>query len=99
RAPRSTPFPYTTLFRSKGALTAPAAKDVRERAGAVWGWDVAARLLPVAHAEHGVQVSGLASPPDLTRGGRDDIVLVVNGRPVREDRKSTRLNSSHLGTS
>jgi DNA mismatch repair protein MutL len=68
----------------KGALTAPAAKDVRERAGAVWGWDVAARLLPVAHAEHGVQVSGLASPPDLTRGGRDDIVLVVNGRPVRD---------------
>src|SRR5439155_776739 len=37
-----------------------------------------------AHAEHGVQVSGLASPPDLTRGGRDDIVLVVNGRPVRD---------------
>jgi DNA mismatch repair protein MutL len=68
----------------KGVLTAPAAKDVRERAGAVWGWDVAARLLPVAHAEHGVQVSGLASPPDLTRGGRDDIVLVVNGRPVRD---------------
>jgi len=68
----------------KAALTAPAAKDVRERAGAVWGWEVAARLLPVAHAEHGVRVIGLASPPDLTRGGRDDIVLVVNGRPVRD---------------
>ncbi len=68
----------------KAALTAPAAKDLRERAGAVWGWDVAARLLAVEHAEHGVRVAGLASPPDLTRGGRDDIVLIVNGRPVRD---------------
>ena len=68
----------------KAALTAPAAKDLRERAGAVWGWDVASRLLAVEHTEHGVRVSGLASPPDLTRGGRDDIVLVVNGRPVRD---------------
>src|SRR5205085_3130900 len=24
------------------------------------------------------------SPPDLTRGGRDDIVIIVNGRPVRD---------------
>ncbi len=65
-------------------LTAPAARDLRERAGAVWGWDIAEHLLPVDRAEHGVRVRGLASPPDLTRGGRDDIVLIVNGRPVRD---------------
>jgi DNA mismatch repair protein MutL len=68
----------------KVVLTAPAARDLRERAGAVWGWDLAERLLAVDHAEHGVRVQGLASPPDVTRGGRDDIVLVVNGRPVRD---------------
>src|SRR5207244_13006081 len=32
----------------KGALTAPAAKDVRGRAGAAWGGAAAARLLPAA---------------------------------------------------
>ncbi len=68
----------------KPVLTAPEAKDLRERAGAVWGWEVAERLLAVEHGEHGVRVHGLASPPDLTRGGRDEVVLVVNRRPVRD---------------
>ena len=65
-------------------LTAPEATDLRQRAGAFWGWDVAERLLAVVHDQHGVRVSGLASPPDLTRGGRDEVVLTVNGRPVRD---------------
>src|SRR2546430_7435658 len=65
RPPRSTLFPYTTLFRSltqlalahpevglratnngRAALTTPAAKHLRERAGAVWGWEVADRPAP-----------------------------------------------------
>jgi DNA mismatch repair protein MutL len=68
----------------KAVLTAPHAADLRERLGALWGWQVAPRLLDVGRDQHGVAVRGLASPPDLTRGGRDDIVVVVNGRPVRE---------------
>src|SRR5262249_54421856 len=32
----------------------------------------------------GVAVRGLASPPDLTRGNREEIVVIVNGRPVRD---------------
>ena len=68
----------------RASLTAPAAKDLRERAAAVWGWPIAQRLLRVDRTEHGLRVHGLASPPDLTRGGRDDIVVIVNGRPVRD---------------
>ena len=68
----------------RAALTTPAAKHLRERAGAVWGWEVADRLLGVDHAEHGVAIRGLASPPDLTRGGREELALIVNGRPVRD---------------
>ena len=69
---------------ARAVLTAPAAADLRQRVGAVWGHDVAARLLAVERAEHGVGVRGLASPPDLTRGNREEIVLIVNGRPVRD---------------
>ena len=68
----------------RASLTAPAAKDVRERAAAVWGWPIAQRLLRVDRSEHGVRVHGVAGPPELTRGGRDDIVIIVNGRPVRD---------------
>jgi len=65
-------------------LTAPAAASLKERIGALWGWDLAGRLLAVGRVEHGVRVHGHASPPDVTRGGRDDIIVIVNGRPVRD---------------
>jgi DNA mismatch repair protein MutL len=65
-------------------LTAPAAATLKERIGALWGWDLAGRLLTVQRAEHGVRVHGHASPADVTRGGRDDVIVVVNGRPVRD---------------
>ena len=68
----------------RAALTAPAAADLRQRIGALWSWETAERLLPVDRSEHGVRVAGWTSPPDVSRGGRDDIVLIVNGRPVRD---------------
>ena len=75
---------FRVAHNGRASLTAPAAKDVRERAGAVWSWTIAQRLLRVDRAEHGLRVHGFASPPDLTRGGRDDVVIIVNGRPVRD---------------
>ncbi len=66
------------------AITAPHAVDQRARLAALWGWEVATRLLVVERAEHGVLVEGLVAPPDLVRGNRDDVLLVVNGRPVRD---------------
>jgi DNA mismatch repair protein MutL len=69
---------------ARPVVTAPAAVDLRDRVGAVWGHEVAARLLAVDRSEHGVVVRGLASPPDLARGNREEIVVVVNGRPVRD---------------
>jgi DNA mismatch repair protein MutL len=66
------------------ALSAPNAGALRDRLGALWGWDTAQRLLSVDHVEHGVAIRGFASPPDFTKGSRDDLALVVNGRPVRD---------------
>src|SRR2546426_8187241 len=66
RPPRSTLFPYTTLFRS------PSPRD-RQR---IFSF-----------------LEGLAHNP-FQRGDyeeRDEV-----GRPIQIDRKSTRLNSSHL---
>jgi DNA mismatch repair protein MutL len=68
----------------KSVMTLPVARNLRDRLGALWGWETAGRLLAVERREHGVTVHGLASPPDLSRGNRDDIVLIVNGRPVRD---------------
>src|SRR5436853_3546231 len=78
RPPRSTLFPYTTLFRSAeedhlGALVPLRMVEERE----------------VVDGRHGRE----AQPE------RDGVVGAVPDVTFLEDRKSTRLNSSHLGIS
>src|SRR3712207_7904730 len=81
RPPRSTLFPYTTLFRSRADLL-----GVGARQGA-------------AAARGGTR--GLRTDGALRRGGRlDRLAAVRQLRPQRlQDRKSTRLNSSHANIS
>src|SRR2546422_6246561 len=75
RPPRSTLFPYTTLFRSQRRGELEVRLQVRKE-------------LVVAEMNH----RGIAAEDDL----RVVRVADVNLRqPPREDRKSTRLNSSH----
>src|SRR5688572_31423310 len=74
RPPRSTLFPYTTLFRSlRIAEDELTAEERRAPLLQVWSADSGARLK--AEVQHGID--GIA----------DMLAL--------EDRKSTRLNSSH----
>src|SRR3712207_7845096 len=80
RPPRSTLFPYTTLFRSRPAHGAVHAGEPGVEGGS---------------RRH--RLPDLRNPPgdegrsEVVKGGRDDL------RP--EDRKSTRLNSSHANIS
>src|SRR3712207_8222213 len=86
RPPRSTLFPYTTLFRS---VLRPELEDVAdlhrledvERARLAVG----ARLALL----HGAEVGPTVGP---------DVALDLDAADV-EDRKSTRLNSSHANIS
>src|SRR3712207_8926542 len=87
RPPRSTLFPYTTLFRSHGQLVAEAPGDLLDLGlgGRVVG--VGGGGLGEVHEE---AVVGSA----LLAGARVGLVLGLGG-----DRKSTRLNSSHANIS
>src|SRR5690349_22396931 len=67
RPPRSTLFPYTTLFRS-----------LQDRRRVV---EVHDRLL---------------GPADRVEGALDEVVATLGQHLDRQDRKSTRLNSSHV---
>src|SRR5256885_8863251 len=81
RPPRSTLFPYTTLFRS---LALP-----REHPGhAAGGTEVAP-----GPAE---KIPDFAAGPVAVVGQRVDHDRHAMGSIALEDRKSTRLNSSHL---
>jgi DNA mismatch repair protein MutL len=89
---------FRVTNNGRAVLTAPAARELRDRVGALWHHDVAARLLTVDRTEHGVRVQGLAGPPDLHRGSRDDIVVVVNGRPVRDPGLSQAVLAAYRPT-
>src|SRR2546430_4524513 len=81
RPPRSTLFPYTTLFRSQTAVETPAADD-DQRAAHGRGPGRTARRRERRPRLPAVRV--LAVKPER-----------VLGNEGRTDRKSTRLNSSH----
>src|SRR5690242_21315662 len=77
RAPTSTLFPYTTLFRSCGVSVGDAVRML-DRAETVAG----------APATRDALVAGRLSGRQADTVGR-----------VEKDRKSTRLNSSHMSIS
>src|SRR3712207_9045720 len=96
RPPRSTLFPYTTLFRSqrpKGPLLRHSGGGARDRAGA----GLAVRRLCPAHWTvcRGTRLLGNCREEGSSR----KLVLATFGRSERRDRKSTRLNSSHANIS
>src|SRR3712207_8863116 len=81
RPPRSTLFPYTTLFRSRVAERIKQAKDLGD-------------LSENAEYEAAKQEQGF-----IEGRIRDLRYILANAQMIDEDRKSTRLNSSHANIS
>src|SRR3712207_7382162 len=84
RPPRSTLFPYTTLFRS--GMTGTAVTEAGEF------WDI-----------YKLDVVEIPTNRPILRNDMDDRVYKTNREKykavIEEDRKSTRLNSSHANIS
>src|SRR5690606_41469858 len=80
RPPRSTPFPYTTLFRSSsgpgpaGAYSLPELSRVADADPP--GWEQECRQIRRTLDDHGI--------------------ALLDAQTLGLDRKSTRLNSSHV---
>jgi len=75
---------FRVTHNGKPVLSAPSATSLRDRLGALHGFELAGRMLEVTDGIGQVTVRGLVAPPQLARGSRDGIVLMVNGRPVRD---------------
>ena len=86
---------FRVAHNGKPLLTAPRAATLRDRLGAVLGFELASKMLEVRAELGGVTVSGLLAPPQLARGNRDAITLVVNGRPVRDTLLGQALIDAH----
>src|SRR5256885_13570747 len=93
RPPRSTLFPYTTLFRSSdpgGSVT-----NVQFRQGTTILTNKASSpyFVIVSNLVSGVYGFSTIASDNLGAKATNSISITVNALP---DRKSTRLNSSHL---
>src|SRR5690242_21050259 len=86
RPPRSTPFPYTTLFRSGRDLDGLAERCKADQGGG-------AGRVGLGEQRPWVAVLGVPVLPAALR------LLLLEAGGVGEDRKSTRLNSSHMSIS
>src|SRR3712207_8635954 len=87
RPPRSTHFPYTTLFRSPVGDLVPVALAALDRGGTLAVAGIHLTDIPVLrYQDHLFQERQLRS-------------VTANTRADGEDRKSTRLNSSHANIS
>ena len=75
---------FRVLHHGKPVLSAPPSATLRDRVGALLGFETAAAMLDVGHSQGLVRVTGLAAPPQRARGNRDEITLIVNGRPVKD---------------
>ena len=76
-------------------MSAPGARSLRDRMGALAGFELASKMLDVSGGAGGVSISGLVAPPQLSRGNRDGVVLIVNGRPVRDTLLQQSLLDAH----
>src|SRR2546429_8535019 len=92
RPPRSTLFPYTTLFRSFNADA-----KIDDAHAVKYGMTNASMFLYVADGKNGLKVLQLTSPeytPTYLGFSPKLTPKLVSWYPTK-DRKSTRLNSSH----
>jgi DNA mismatch repair protein MutL len=82
----------------RAALTVPRARSLRDRVGALYGWDLSAKMLDLRRAEHGLAMVGLIAPPQHARASREEITWVVNGRPVRDTALTQTLLDAYRPT-
>src|SRR3712207_9331363 len=96
RPPRSTLFPYTTLFRSSGSRSGRRIPTVSRSSA----WTAALAQQPEPDDRIGDQEDRHEDVEEARRhDGRDPEHQSEDRQDVLEDRKSTRLNSSHANIS
>ena len=72
-------------FRQGTAETfaSPGSGEPLAALAALWGRDIARKLIPIRYEAQGLEVSGYIATPDLSRPGRSHELFFVNRRPIK----------------
>jgi DNA mismatch repair protein MutL len=79
-------YPQIAFRLRQGAqetFATPGSGEPLAALAAVWGRDVARKLIPIHHNAPGLNVEGYIATPDISRPGRSHELFFVNRRPIR----------------
>jgi len=89
---------FTLSHDGREVLALPPAHSLRERVGALWGADVAARFVDVDDVSGPIHVAGLAErPADVGMASRR-VHLTINGRAIRDHGLVRAAEASYRST-
>ena len=73
---------FTIVENGRTQFQSPVCRDLRDRVAEIWGRRIARDLIPVEREESGIHIHGLISKPGVARSTRQEMITLVNGRPV-----------------
>ncbi len=79
-------YPHVSIRLYQGeqmSFSSPGNGQHQAAMAAVWGREVARKLIPIDHQSPGLAVTGYIATPEFTRPGRSHELFFVNHRPIR----------------
>ncbi len=76
-------YPEVAFRFRQGVAETFASPGSGEPLAALWGRDIARKLIPIRYEAQGLEVSGYISTPDISRPGRSHELFFVNRRPIK----------------
>ncbi|MEA2004104.1 MAG: DNA mismatch repair endonuclease MutL, partial [archaeon] len=74
---------FRLLGDGRSVLSTPGTDDMLSNIRNIYGKETEKNVVPLEYSSEGIGISGFVSKPSLTRGGKDQQSVFVNGRYIR----------------
>lgn len=88
---------FSLTLDGRLSLCTPGDGDLRQVMGEVYGSELARTMLRVEHREGSITITGLTSPPNLSRSSRNYLSFFVNRRWIRSQLLTQALEEAYRG--
>ena len=88
---------FTLIADGRSILDTPGSGRARDAVLSVYGPDIASQMLPVLHVDGDISIDGFVSTPQISRGNRSYITLLVNHRWVFDGSIAYAITQAYQG--
>ena len=88
---------FTLTADGRSILDTPGSGRARDAVLSVYGSDIASQMLPVLHVDGDISIDGFVSTPQISRGNRSYITLLVNHRWVFDGSIAYAITQAYQG--